>query len=221
MGFSSQFSLLETVLLYAIPVILAITLHEAAHGYVAKLLGDNTAWMLGRVTLNPIKHIDPVGTIAVPLALLLLSKLAGSGGLLFGWAKPVPVNFGNLRDPKSDMFWVAAAGPGANLFMALAWAILLKFSGPLDDVTFFAAMCVQGITINVVLMVLNLLPVPPLDGGRIMVSVLPNSLAFQFAKLERFGFPLIIVLMVTGALSVVMNPLVSATLRGIQAVFGF
>ena len=221
MGFSSQFSLLETVLLYAIPVILAITLHEAAHGYVAKLLGDNTAWMLGRVTLNPIKHIDPVGTIAVPLALLLLSKLAGSGGLLFGWAKPVPVNFGNLRDPKSDMFWVAAAGPGANLIMALAWAILLKFSGPLDDVTFFAAMCVQGITINVVLMVLNLLPVPPLDGGRIMVSVLPNNLAFQFAKLERFGFPLIIVLMVTGALSVVMNPLVSATLRGIQTIFGF
>ena len=221
MGFSSQFSLLETVLLYAIPVILAITLHEAAHGYVARLLGDDTAWMLGRVTLNPIKHIDPVGTIAVPLGLLLLSKLAGSSGLLFGWAKPVPVNFGNLRDPKSDMFWVAAAGPGANLFMALVWAFLLKFSGPLNDPTFFAAMCVQGITINVVLMVLNLLPVPPLDGGRIMVSILPNSLAFQFAKLERFGFPIIILLMVTGALSVVMNPLVSATLRGIQAVFGF
>lgn len=221
MGFSSQFSLLETVLLYAIPVVLAITLHEAAHGYVARLLGDNTAWMLGRVTLNPIKHIDLVGTIAVPLGLLLLSKLAGGGGLLFGWAKPVPVNFGNLRDPKSDMFWVAAAGPGANLFMALVWAILLKLSGPLDNPGFFAAMCMQGITINVVIMVLNLLPVPPLDGGRIMVSVLPNALAFQFAKLERFGFPLIILLMATGALSVVMNPLVAATLRGIQAIFGF
>ena len=125
----------------------------------------------------------------------------------------------NLGD--ADMFWVAAAGPGANLFMALVWAILLKFSGPLDAQSFFAAMCIQGITINVVLMVLNLLPIPPLDGGRIMVSILPNSLAFQFAKLERFGFPIIILLMVTGALSVVMNPLVSATLRGIQAVFGF
>src|SRR5215210_7663531 len=126
-----QFSLIETILLYAIPIILAITLHEAAHGYVARMFGDSTAYMLGRVTLNPLKHIDPVGTIAVPLGLLLGSKLAGGGGFLFGWAKPVPVNFGNLRNPKSDMFWAAAAGPGANLLMALLWAMVLKLSGPL------------------------------------------------------------------------------------------
>ena len=215
------FSLWETILLYAVPVILAITLHEAAHGYVARMFGDNTAWMLGRVTLNPLKHIDPIGTIAVPLGLLILSKLAGGGGLLFGWAKPVPVNFANLNHPKSDMFWVAAAGPGANLFMALGWAVLHKFAGPLDQPGFFAAMCVQGITINVVLMVLNLLPVPPLDGGRIMVSVLPNALAYKFAQLERFGFVLVILLMATGVLSMLMNPLVDAVLGAIRVVFGF
>ena len=221
MGFSAQFSIFETILLYAVPVILAITLHEAAHGYVARMLGDDTAWMLGRVTLNPVKHIDPIGTIAVPLGLLILSRLAGGSGLLFGWAKPVPVNFGNLRHPKGDMFWVAAAGPGANLFMALVWALMLKFAGPLDNPSFFAAMCIQGISINVVLMVLNLLPIPPLDGGRIMVSVLPMQLARPFAQIERFGFILVIVLFATGVLSIVMTPLVNSVVRAIRAVFGF
>src|SRR5215467_15714045 len=125
-----DFSLLATIGLYAVPVVFAITLHEAAHGYVARMFGDQTAWMLGRVTLNPLKHIDPVGTVLVPLSLLLVSKLMGGGGFLFGWAKPVPVNFGNLRHPKRDMFWVAGAGPGANFAMALAWAILLKATAP-------------------------------------------------------------------------------------------
>ncbi len=216
-----EFSLLETILLYAIPIILAITLHEAAHGYVARRLGDDTAYMLGRVTLNPLKHIDPVGTIAVPLGLLLLSKLAGGGGFLFGWAKPVPVNFGNLHNPKSDMFWVAAAGPGANLLMALLWALLLKFGGPLDKPGFMATMAIQGITINIVLMVLNLIPIPPLDGGRIMVSILPNALAYRFAQIERFGFMLVIVLMATGMLNIVMTPLVRSSLHLISALFGF
>ena len=216
-----EFSLIETILLYAIPVILAITLHEAAHGYVARMLGDSTAYMLGRVTLNPIKHIDPVGTIAVPLGLLLLSRMMGGSGLLFGWAKPVPVNFGNLREPKSDMFWVAAAGPGANLFMALLWAIALKLGGPLDHPTFLQAMAIQGVTINVVLMVLNLMPIPPLDGGRIVVSLLPNQLAYRFAQIERFGFMLVILLMATGLLNTLMEPLVRTTLRLITTVFGF
>jgi len=216
-----EFSLIETILLYAIPVILAITLHEAAHGYVARMFGDSTAYMLGRVTLNPIKHIDPIGTIAVPLGLLLLSRLMGGGGLLFGWAKPVPVNFGNLRDPKSDMFWVAAAGPGANLFMAILWAVVLKFGGPLEQPGFLQAMAVQGITINVVLMVLNLMPIPPLDGGRIVVSLLPNALAYRFAQIERFGFMLVIVLMASGILNIVIEPLVRTSMRLIKTVFGF
>jgi Zn-dependent protease len=215
-----EFSILETILIYAIPVVLAITLHEAAHGYVAKMFGDSTAWMMGRVTLNPIKHIDPVGTIAVPLGLLLLSRIMGGGGLLFGWAKPVPVNFNNLNNPKADMFWVAAAGPGANLFMALLWALALKFGGPLDQPGFFAMMAIQGVTINVVLMVLNLLPIPPLDGGRIMVSLLPNPLAYKFAQLERFGFMLVILLMASGLLNAIMNPLVGAVLELISTVFG-
>ena len=191
-----EFSLIETILLYAIPVILAITLHEAAHGYVARMLGDSTAYMLGRVTLNPIKHIDPVGTIAVPLGLLLLSRMMGGSGLLFGWAKPVPVNFANLRDPKSDMFWVAAAGPGANLLMALLWAIALKFGGPLNHPTFLQAMAIQGVTINVVLMVLNLMPIPPLDGGRIMVSLLPPGPALALARLEPYGMMILVGLLV-------------------------
>ena len=214
------FSLVETVLIYAVPIIFAITLHEAAHGYVARMFGDNTAYMLGRVTLNPIKHIDPVGTIAVPLGLLLIQKLLGGGGFLFGWAKPVPVNFGNLHNPKSDMFWVAAAGPGANLLMALLWALALKFGGPIEQPGFLATMAIEGIKINVILMVLNLLPIPPLDGGRIMVSVLPNALAFRFAQIERFGFMLVILLLATGMLNIVMAPLVRASLQLIVTVFG-
>jgi Zn-dependent protease len=194
---------LERIALAAIPIILAITVHEAAHGYVARLFGDGTAWMLGRVTLNPIKHIDPLGTVLVPFATLWL------GGFLFGWAKPVPVNFGNLRHPKRDMLWVAAAGPGSNFVMALLWALLLGVStgsGPLASEG-LQYMSVVGVVINVSLMVLNLLPILPLDGGRIALSLLPRSLAIPYSNTERFGFVVVIVLLVTGALGVVLGPL--------------
>jgi Zn-dependent protease len=218
-----DFSLIETIALYAVPVVFAITLHEAAHGYVARQFGDQTAWMLGRVTLNPIKHIDPIGTVAVPLAMLLLSKLAGGGGFLFGWAKPVPVNFGNLRNPKRDMLWVAAAGPAANLVMAFAWAILLRVSasnGPWmsDGLNLMAD---AGVSINVLLMVLNLLPIPPLDGGRIAVSLLPNPLAASFARIEPYGFMIVIVLLASGMLNRLMAPLVFLVERVLQALVGF
>lgn len=204
-----DFSLIETIALYAVPVVFAITLHEASHGYVARIFGDHTAYMLGRVTLNPLKHIDPVGTVIVPLALLLLSKLAGGGGFLFGWAKPVPVNFGNLRNPRRDMLWVAAAGPGANLVMAILWALALKWL-----VSWGAAgsasgllMAKVGISVNLVLMALNLLPVPPLDGGRIAVSLLPLRAARVWARLEPYGLFVIIGLLAFGLLDDVMGPL--------------
>ena len=175
---------LETIVLMAVPLVFAITLHEAAHGYVARMFGDQTAAMLGRVTLNPIKHIDPVGTIAVPLILYLVHA-----PFLFGWAKPVPVNFGNLRHPKRDMLWVAVAGPGANLVMAVLWAIVYRLAMPesAGEVSALAAMAKIGIYINLILMALNLLPIPPLDGGRVAVSVLPNRAAYAWSRLEPCG----------------------------------
>jgi Zn-dependent protease len=208
--------LLATIALYAVPVVFAITLHEAAHGYVARMFGDQTAWMLGRVTLNPLKHIDPVGTVLVPLGLLLLSKLMGGGGFLFGWAKPVPVNFGNLRHPKRDMLWVAAAGPAANFVMALAWAYVARLATS-DGLV---AMATAGVVINVVLMVLNLLPILPLDGGRIAVSLLPHRLAMSYARLEQYGFMLIIVLLATGVLNQLMGPFVRFFLSLFGAIAG-
>ncbi|HYR00870.1 MAG TPA: site-2 protease family protein [Casimicrobiaceae bacterium] len=211
-----DFSLLATIALYAVPVVFAITLHEAAHGYVARIFGDQTAWMLGRVTLNPLKHIDPVGTVLVPISLLLLSKLMGGGGFLFGWAKPVPVNFGNLRHPKRDMLWVAAAGPAANFAMALAWAFVAKYSTS-EGVDVMAS---AGVITNVVLMVLNLLPILPLDGGRIAVSLLPHRLALSYARFEPYGFMLIILLLATGALNVLMAPFVSFFLNLFGALAG-
>jgi Zn-dependent protease len=215
-----DFSLLETIALYAVPVVFAITLHEAAHGYVARLFGDSTAWMLGRVTANPLKHIDPVGTVLVPLGLLLLAKLAGSGGFLFGWAKPVPVNFGNLRNPKRDMLWVAAAGPGANLAMAVLWALLYRLSDGVLASDGLQLMARAGIMINVVLMVLNLLPILPLDGGRIAVSLLPHRLAMSYSRLEPYGFMVIILLLATGLLDNLMSPLIALALAGLQLVTG-
>lgn len=201
---------IATLAVYALPVIFAITLHEAAHGYVARHFGDPTAYLAGRISLNPLRHIDPVGTVLVPGILLLVSKLVGGGGILFGWAKPVPVDFSRLRHPKRDMLWVAAAGPGANLFMAVAWALLLKFALATPDSMYaeaMAQMALAGIEINSVLMLLNLLPIPPLDGGRIAVSLLPHRLAWRFARLEPYGLFILLALLFTGVLGYILWPL--------------
>jgi len=201
---------LATIVLWAVPVVFAITLHEAAHGYVARQFGDQTAWMLGRVTLNPLKHIDPIGTIAVPGFLIAMAKLIGGPVFIFGWAKPVPVNFANLRNPKRDMFWVAGAGPFANFAMALAWAVLLRLASPggvaASDGMF--EMADVGVQVNLMLMALNLLPILPLDGGRIAVSLLPRSLAASYSRMEPYGFMIVILLLATGALGFLMYPLV-------------
>ena len=212
-------ALIQTIALAALPVIFAITLHEAAHGYAARHFGDPTAWQLGRISLNPIRHIDLVGTILIPVAILLFS----AGSFLFGYAKPVPVDFSRLREPKRDMFWVALAGPAANLFMALCWAFLLKLAWlmPTNPFTLpLSEMSKIGIIINCVLMVLNLLPLPPLDGGRIAVSLLPHRLAWQFSRLEPWGFPILLVLLFTGILGEIMNPLVLFSARAIESLFG-
>lgn len=200
--------IIQTICVLALPVIFAITLHEAAHAYVARLFGDPTATLLGRVSLNPIRHIDPVGTILVPLGILLMSKFLGGSPLLFGWAKPVPVNFGRLRRPKQDMLWVALAGPGANLAMALLWSLIcgtLISQGVRDG--FFFQVSLVGVQINLSLMALNLLPILPLDGGRVLFSLLPNQLAWQFGRLEPYGMLLVIVLLATGILDVLMQPI--------------
>ncbi|MCM0035138.1 MAG: site-2 protease family protein [Burkholderiaceae bacterium] len=202
--------IIQTLSLYALPVIFAITLHEAAHGYVARLFGDPTATQLGRVTLNPIKHIDPIGTIAVPIGILLMSKLVGGPFMLFGWAKPVPVDFGRLRRPKRDMLWVALAGPAANLFMAILWGISLRVlfeSG--DRGSFWFQMAQVGIQINLTLMALNLLPILPLDGGRVVFSLLPHQLAWQYGRIEPFGLFIVIALLATGVLSTLIAPMMS------------
>ena len=206
--------LVQTVAIYALPVLFAITLHEAAHGYVARYFGDMTAHAQGRISLNPVRHIDVVGTLVVPLAILLLS----GGKFLFGWAKPVPVNYSALRKPRRHMAWVAAAGPGANLAMALAWALLLKISTILPGDGFFEAMARAGIIVNLVFMFLNLLPILPLDGGRIVASLLPSRMAWQYSKLEPWGIPLLLLLLVTNVLSFVLEPLVGASDALIKAV---
>lgn len=205
---SGMDDLIQTIALFALPVIFAITLHEAAHGYIARVFGDPTATLAGRVTLNPTKHIDPVGTIAVPLGILLMSKLFGGPPLLFGWAKPVPVDFGRLKNPKRDMRWVALAGPAANLLMAILWAmsVRLLLEAGADRDSFWFQMAVIGIQINLVLMALNLLPLLPLDGGRILFSLLPNQLAWQYGRLEPYGMMILIVLLVTGSLWVFLEP---------------
>jgi len=212
-------SIIQTIALYAIPIVLAITLHEAAHGYVAKHFGDYTAYQAGRISLNPLNHVDTVGTILVPVGLLIVT----AGQFAFGWAKPVPVNFGQLREPKRDMLWVAAAGPGANLAMALAWGFILRLALLLPD-TYFSypiqAMAQYGVRINLVLMVLNLIPIPPLDGGRIAVSLLPNKLAYRFAMIEPYGLIIVVALLATRVLSGVIGPVVAVCRDLIYAVFG-
>lgn len=209
--------LIQTVAIGAIPVLFAITLHEASHGYVARHFGDMTADKAGRISLNPLHHIDPVGTILLPLLTLWM------GGILFGWAKPVPVNFAALRNPKKDMLWVAIAGPASNLVMALGWALVYKmglmfpenyFAGPL------LGMAQIGIQINVVLMVLNLLPLPPLDGGRVAVSLLPHRQAFQLSKVEPYGMFILIFLAVTPVLSLILSPLIGLVFKMLSLLFG-
>lgn len=190
-------NLLQTVLVYALPVLFAITLHEAAHAYAARYFGDNTAYAAGRMTLNPIVHIDLFGTILIPVILFMST----GGTFLFGYAKPVPVEFGRLRQPKRDMRWVALAGPMANLVMALLWAIFdvgLQAGGVSEP--FFHQMARAGIATNLVLFAFNLFPIPPLDGGRIMFSLLPDRTAFRYAKLEPYGFFIVLGLAYTQVL---------------------
>ncbi len=202
-------NIIQTVSLYALPVLFAITVHEAAHGYAARHFGDNTAAMLGRVTLNPLRHIDPVGTILMPLVLYF----ATSGAFLFGYAKPVPVRFGNLRHPKRDMVWVALAGPGANLVMGLLWGIAFYFSHAAGITEpFLLKMCQGGVLVNIVMFAFNMFPLPPLDGGRILVGLLPYRQAELVSRIEPWGFFIVMALVITNVISTLwMRPVMALT----------
>jgi len=209
-------TLIQKIAIFVIPAIFAITLHEAAHGFVARLLGDKTAEMLGRVTLNPLKHIDPMGTILVPLGVYLMT------GFIFGWAKPVPVDWRNLNHPKRDMGLVALAGPGANLLMALIWAITVYIGAmSLESYDWFALplmlMGVAGVLINSVLMALNLLPILPLDGGRVLFSLLPAKQAQVYSRMESFGLIVVVLLLVSGLLGVIIGPVIGLTIKLLPA----
>ncbi len=203
----SFYHAIQTICVYAIPLIFAITLHESAHGWAAGRLGDPTAKMLGRVTINPIPHIDPIGTIAVPGALLLMSALTGGGGLLFGWAKPVPINPRYFRNPLKAMTITAAAGPLSNLLQMIFWALLLKALAAVGFYDkFVISVCAAGISVNLMLMAFNLIPIPPLDGGRIVRGLLPRQAGMAFDKIEPYGFMILLVLMVGGGLSFFVRP---------------
>lgn len=208
--------LIQTVLIYALPVLFAITLHEAAHGYAALRLGDNTADMMGRVTLNPIAHIDPMGTILMPLLLYFST----GGAFLFGYAKPVPVRFDRLRHPKKDMVWVALAGPAANLLQALLWGVALYLlAGVGVQERFFLEMCRAGMLTNVVMFAFNLFPLPPLDGGRIVVGLLPWRQAAMFSRIEPWGFFIVMALVIAGVVSTLwMQPIMSLTFSLLKLV---
>ena len=219
-----ELTTVQTVAIWALPVLFAITVHEVAHGWVARRLGDPTAYMMGRLTLNPLKHIDPVGTVAVPLMLIVLGSVTGNP-FVFGWAKPVPVTWENLRHPKRDMALVAAAGPGANLVMALLWALLMKLGILLGEGAAWVAlpllyMGFAGITINLVLMVLNLLPLPPLDGGRVVAGLLPGRLSYQFSRIEPYGLVILLGLLFMGWLGYLLWPPVSLLQGLIFSVLG-
>ena len=203
----SFYHAIQTICVYAIPLIFAITLHESAHGWAAGRLGDPTATMLGRVTINPIPHIDPIGTIAVPGALLLMSARTGGGGLLFGWAKPVPINPRYFRNPLKAMTITAAAGPLSNLLQMIFWALLLKALAAVGFYDkFVISVCAAGISVNLMLMAFNLIPIPPLDGGRIVRGLLPRQAGMAFDKIEPYGFMILLVLMVGGGLSFFVRP---------------
>lgn len=214
-----NFSIVQKIAIWVIPVLFAITVHEVAHGWVAERFGDPTARRLGRLTLNPIKHIDPLGTVVLPLTLLLLT------GFVFGWAKPVPVTYQNLHNPKRDMAYVALAGPGANLIMALFWALVARLAVTLPSIPSgmsvgFAYMGVAGININIVLMVLNLLPIPPLDGSRVLMALLPNRASYGLMRMEPYGFMILVLLLVTGILGKLIGPPIQAMISGIARLLG-
>ena len=211
-----ELNIIQKICAYALPIIFAITVHEAAHGYAARYFGDMTAHYLKRITLNPFKHIDPMGTILLPALTVML------GGILFGWAKPVPVNFSNLRNPKKDMMWVALAGPASNLIMTIFWTIILVQINlfPEQAELFLRVMCLAGIQINIILMVLNMLPLPPLDGGRVAVSLLPYPWSGYLAGLERYGLIILIFLLFSGVLGKILFPLVNLSQSIIFGIFG-
>jgi Zn-dependent protease len=214
----NQLSAVQVFAVWVLPVLFAITVHEVAHGWVASKLGDNTAKALGRLTLNPVKHIDPIGTILIPGILLFL------GGFIFGWARPVPINWHNLRNPKRDMALVAIGGPASNFIMAFAWAIIAKFGGLLMTYGFAWALAISymgqaGIMINLMLMYLNLLPIPPLDGWRVVAGILPNSLAARIERFEPLGFILLLLLLTLGVLSFILVPPITATQHWIVNLF--
>ena len=208
--------IVQTIATHALPVLLAITLHEAAQGLVAKLLGDNTAWAMGRVTINPFVHIDPVGTIAMPLILYI----ATAGHFLFGYAKPVPVDFSRLRNPKRDMIWVALAGPVANLLQAVVWAVVIYvLTANNTEERFFFEMAQAGLLTNLVMFAFNLFPVPPMDGGRILVGLLPWRQAMLVSRIEPYGFFIVLGLLVAGIINNLwMRPLMELTYRLIDIV---